>query len=250
MRIFVQISYNGTAYSGWQIQENANSIQQEIEYSFSKIFNSSVQIAGSSRTDTGVHARGQFAHTDIPEVDDLQKLQFKLNSLLPPDISIDRVYRVRNEGHSRFDAISRSYEYKIAHRKDPFLTDLVYFYSRKLDVEKMNEAAKVLIARKDFQSFSKVKTDVNNYVCEISDAYWDYRESILTFFITSNRFLRGMVRAITGTLIEVGLNKLSVQEFSDIIEAKDRRKAGRAVPACGLFLTEVKYPEGYFERSS
>ena len=201
---------------------------------------------GSGRTDTRVHARQQIVHFDWAEILDTQQLQYKLNGILPPDISVNGVRKVNPEAHARFDATERSYEYLIHQAKSPFLENLSYHFSRPVDVALMNEAAKKLLGEQDFESFSKVKTEVNTFICTIKEARWEKQNDSLVFHVTANRFLRGMVRALVGTLLDVGLGKLNEAEFVNIIESKDRRKAGRAVPAHGLYLSRVSYPDSIY----
>lgn len=246
MRYFFRASYHGRNYHGWQIQKNAVSVQQVISEALSTICGQPVTTIGSGRTDTGVHASGQVFHADfqgpVEEVD----LQFKLNSLLPTDISIDAIRAVRNDVSARFDALSRTYEYHIHLQKNPFLRYTSYYYRHNPDLLMMNQAAKVLLEYNDFESFSRVKTEVNHFQCHVERAEWVRREALLTFHITANRFLRGMVRAVVGTLLDIGIGRTSQEEFISIIEAKDRKKAGRSVPAHGLFLTGVRYPEDIY----
>ena len=247
MRYFFKISYNGKQYHGWQRQKNAVSVQETIESHLSKILRSPADIVGSGRTDTGVHARQQYFHLDQDVVLDSEKIRGKLNSFLPCDIAVDKIFTVEENAHARFDAIQRSYEYWIIRDKDPFLDDLAYRFSADLDIDKMNNAAQLLLGKHDFESFSRVKTDVNNFFCEITRAEWIQDSGILKFHISANRFLRGMVRTIVGTLIDIGSGNSSLNKLEGIIESKDRKRAGRAVPAKGLYLTGVKYPDSIFK---
>lgn len=242
MKYFLDISYNGANYHGWQIQPNAHTVQRELQECLSKVLRTPIEIMGSGRTDTGVHALQQFAHFEIDQILDSGDLVFKMNSILPVDISINKVKAIKPSGHARFDATERAYEYFVNRKKSPFHVGLSYYFNHQLDVELMNKAAKELIGEQDFESFSKVKTEVNNFICTIVQAEWVVENDQLVFHVRANRFLRGMVRALVGTLIDVGQGKLTVNEFVNVIKAKDRRVAGRAVPAHGLFLTEVKYP--------
>ena len=241
MRYFIELSYNGKKYHGWQIQPDAVSVQEKLNNAISTIFQGNIQVVGAGRTDTGVHASQMFAHFDIDKA--LKKnIVFKLNSILPNDISVHQVFLVDAEKHARFDALSRSYEYKIWLGRNPFLLDFSWqIHSQNLDVNLMNEAAKILLEYTDFQTFSKVKTDVFTFNCDVTEAYWELKGSELTFHISANRFLRNMVRAIVGTLVDVGLGKISITDFREIIESKNRGNAGLSVPAKGLFLTEIKY---------
>lgn len=245
-RYFLDITYKGTNYHGWQKQENSNSVQAEIENALSTMFQSNISIMGSGRTDTGVHARQQIAHFDNQTSLDTSDLAFKLNRILPNDVVVNNTKAVQAEAHARFDATLRSYEYFIHQKRDPFKVGVSYYYSKPLDFEKMNAVSKKIIGEHDFQSFSKVKTEVNNFICNIKIAEWKLHNDSLVFYVTANRFLRGMIRALVGTLIEVGLGKMSLEEFQKVIDIKDRTKAGRAVPPEGLFLTAVKYPAEIF----
>ena len=241
MRYFIELSYNGKNYHGWQIQPDAISVQEKINNALSTVYQKDIQIVGAGRTDTGVHASQMFAHFDIDKsIDD--NLVFKLNSILPNDIFIKAIFLVDDEKHARFDALSRSYEYKIWLGRNPFLLDFSWqIHSQKPNIALMNEAAKLLLDYEDFESFSKVKTDVHTFNCNVTEAFWIQKENQLTFHISANRFLRNMVRAIVGTLLDVGLDKISISDFKNIIESKNRSNAGLSVPAKGLFLTQIKY---------
>ncbi|MDH5475157.1 MAG: tRNA pseudouridine(38-40) synthase TruA [Cyclobacteriaceae bacterium] len=248
MRLFFEVAYKGTNYHGWQIQQNAVTVQGEINKVISTICQQDINITGSGRTDTGVHCEQQFFHADIDSTWSLEDLQFKMNSMLPFDIAINSICEVNKESHSRFDAISRTYEYRINTKKNPFLKDESYYYNKPLDIPVMNQAATLLThSEQDFECFSKIKTEVNHFRCNITNAEWKKENDILIFNITANRFLRGMVRAIVGTLIEVGLKKITIADFAEIIASKDRTKAGRAAPPEGLFLTTVSYPKDIFK---
>lgn len=249
MRYFLEISYLGTQYHGWQIQPRESSIQEYVERALSKILQSEIRIHGSSRTDTGVHALQQYAHFDFEKLNmGIGDLKWKLNSFLPNDISIAKVLPVPAFYHSRFDALSRSYTYRINLEKNPFSLVQSHYFRKPLDVESMNEAASLLLKNNDFQSFSKVRTDVANFNCTIEIAEWRQIGYQLEFRIKANRFLRGMVRAVVGTLIQIGEKKIRIQEFQNIIDSKDRRMAGSAAKAHGLTLEEVNYPKDYFEK--
>lgn len=243
MRYFLHLSYKGTNYHGWQIQPNAHTVQDEVQQGLSTILRKKIEIMGSGRTDTGVHARVQVAHFDFDKPIDTHQLVKKLNGILSDDISINSCAEVKPEAHTRFNAVERGYHFYINQRKSPFLTDESYYFSYTLDLALMNAAAKELLGEQDFESFSKVKTEVNNFICNISKAEWFKQNDQLVFHVRSNRFLRGMVRALVGTLMQVGQKKLTVEEFKTVIKAKNRKSAGRAVPPHGLFLTEVKYPQ-------
>lgn len=244
MRHFIELSYNGKNYHGWQKQPDVISVQAVLEDSLSKLLRIKVEIVGAGRTDTGVHAKQIFAHFDFTESIDLQNLNNRLNAFLPDDITIQNIFLVNNNSHARFDAVKRSYEYQIWQGKNPFLIDFSWqIKTKKLDVEKMNKAASLLLNYTNFKCFSKSKTDVFTYDCNITEAKWIKNENLLTFQITANRFLRNMVRAIVGTLYEIGIGKITINDFIKIIESQDRTKAGISVPAQGLFLTKVTYPD-------
>ncbi len=246
MRYFFTIAYKGTSYHGWQKQPNAESVQQKVEEVFSIILNNKIEIVGSGRTDSGVHATQQVFHVDIDDSTDIHQLIFNANKMLPKDVALVDFKPVRPEMHARFEAISRSYEYKITQNKIPFGYDLAYHFTKELDVAEMNLTATELLKHTDFESFSKVKTDVFTFNCEIFEAQWKQEGEILVFHISANRFLRGMVRAVVGTLLEVGQGRLTKEEFKSIILEKSRQSAGRSVPAHGLYLTKVKYPENIY----
>jgi len=246
LRYFLELSYKGTHYHGWQTQPNAVSIQESIEKALSTLLGFPTSIMGAGRTDAGVHAKQMFAHFDSNNVVDTQQLTYRLNRFLPADIAIHNIHQVQPDAHARFDAIARSYTYRVHTKKNPFLQETSWYYAKELDFEMMNKAAKALLFFEDFQSFSKTHTDVKTYICDISEAYWEQNGSEWHFHITANRFLRNMVRAIVGTLIEIGLHKISIDELVQIIEAKDRSKAGFSVPAHGLYLTKIVYPNQIF----
>ncbi|UQD56542.1 tRNA pseudouridine(38-40) synthase TruA [Flavobacterium sp. K5-23] len=241
MRYFIKLAYNGTLYHGWQYQPNASSVQETLNKAFSVLLNTSINLMGAGRTDTGVHAKVMYAHFDFDTHIDSSKLVHKLNSYLPKDIVIYDIILVADEAHSRFDATKRTYEYHINTFKDAFSQDQSWYFYQKLDIELMNEASKILFNHIDFQCFSKVNTDVNTFDCTIFEAYWKQENEKLVFTISANRFLRNMVRAIVGTLINIGLHKITLADFNNIIEGKNRDKAGFSVPAHGLYLTEIHY---------
>ena len=240
MRYLLELAYDGTNYHGWQVQPNAKTVQAEVNKALSIILREDITTLGSGRTDAGVHAEQQFVHfdTDQPISD---KLIQQLNGITPIDIAFYNIRKVHPDFNVRFDAITRAYRYRIKSSKNPFLLNQYYRYHKPVDVVAMNKAAATLLDYTDFECFSKVHTDVKTFLCTITQAEWKQEGNKLEFYIKANRFLRGMVRAIVGTLLEVGLGKITVQEFRDIIESKDRNKAGRAVPAEGLFLVEVNY---------
>ncbi|MDG1823513.1 MAG: tRNA pseudouridine(38-40) synthase TruA [Flavobacteriaceae bacterium] len=245
MRYFIELSYDGTLFVGWQRQPEGDSVQSCLEDALSILFRKPLSIVGAGRTDAGVHAHQLFAHVDLDEHIELD-LKSRLNKLLPKEIAIRNIIAVAQDAHARFDAISRSYRYHITSQKNPFLQNRSYQFSKPLDVELMNQAAKILIDHEDFKCFSKSKTDVKTYICDIQHAHWKQNGSELVFFIQSNRFLRNMVRAIVGTLIEVGLRKISISDFEAILASRDRSQAGYSVPAHGLYLEKVNYPKHIF----
>lgn len=242
MRYLIECSYKGTGFHGWQVQDNAPSVQGHIEKALSTVLRQEMQIVGSSRTDAGVHAYQQFAHFDVNEpLNSIEKMVHSMNGILPKDIAIHQIRAASDEFHSRFDATYRSYLYRISTQKTPFWQEFSYFYRTPVDIDQMNRAGEVLKKHIDFQCFSKVHTDVVTFNCRIELAFWERQDQFLLFHIKADRFLRGMVRAIVGTMLEVGTGKLSLSGFEDIILSKSRQKAGRAVPAEGLTLVEVGY---------
>jgi tRNA pseudouridine38-40 synthase len=248
MRFFFEIAYNGKNYAGWQSQLNAIGVQTIIEETFSKMFREQLKIQGSGRTDSGVHCESQFFHVDIEKEFDEENVIPKLNSFLPKDISILSIRKVKAEANARHSAIERTYQYRITTKKNPFLDGLAWHFFKSVDVAVMNKAAALLLGEHDFECFSKVKTDVNHFLCDIKKAEWKKDDDLMVFTITANRFLRGMVRAVVGTLLDVGTGKTSIREFQTIIHSKDRKRAGPNVPAYGLYLVKVKYPPHVFIR--
>ena len=242
MRFFIEFSYKGTNYHGWQVQPNANTVQAEINKALSILLNCKIEVIGAGRTDAGVHAKQMYAHFDYNTVFDVPNLIMKLNSFLPNDIAIHAIFQVDDEVSSRFDAISRTYEYHIVQHKSPFAPD-AYYLHKKLDVDAMNMACKHLLGKQDFSSFSKANTQTFTNNCNVIFANWKWENDALIFSIKADRFLRNMVRAIVGTLLEVGLGKVMVDDIKEIIETKDRRNAGTSVPGNALFLIEVEYPK-------
>ena len=247
-RYFVQLSFKGTHYHGWQIQLNAHSLQEVIEEAFSTLLREEIAVVGAGRTDAGVHASFFVLHFDSEKDGvDPEKLVFRLNRFLPPDIAVQKIWKVPPYAHARFGAVSRTYQYYISRRKDPFRTETSYSYTGFLDVEKMNAAAELLLEYSDFTSFSRLHTDVKTNRCKIYKAFWSREKDQLVFTIQADRFLRNMVRAIVGTLLDVGKGKRTVTGFREIIGQKDRSAAGASAPARGLFLVDVEYPEGLME---
>ncbi len=243
MRLFVYISYKGTNYHGWQFQKNAISVQQVITESLQTLLkDKSLSIIGSGRTDAGVHAKQQVFHVDIPDSTEVENLMFRLNGILQNDIIVNHIDIVPANVHARFDAIRRSYEYHLRLKRTPFGENEYYYHRNPLDFEAMNEASNYLLGEQNFESFSRVKTGVNNFVCTITKAEWQVEGTKAVFHISANRFLRSMVRSIVGTLLEVGEGKTNAEEVKKIIEKRDRRVAGRSVPPQGLYLCKVEYP--------
>lgn len=246
-RYFLDIAYRGTNYHGWQIQPNALSVQQVIEECLTKLLRKETTVTASGRTDTGVHARQQIAHFDAVLDFSHQELQRRMNGFLPHDIAIKSIDPVTEQGHARYTAYSRSYLYYIHQQKDPFLQDISLYYWQELNINEMNKAARLLHGTQDFQCFSKANTDVKHYLCNITEACWQQDKGQLIFHISANRFLRGMVRTIVGTLLQVGKYKIAPEQITEIIKSKDRRNAGKSAPACGLYLNKVKYPLEIFK---
>ena len=243
-RYFIQLSYDGTSYHGWQIQPNGISIQEAVEKALSVVARETVALTGAGRTDAGVHASFYVAHFDTENLNlDNKKVIHNLNCLLPADIAIQNICKVASEAHARFDAINRTYKYYLTKSKDPFLRQYAAKEARIPDRLKMNDAACKLFNYEDFTSFSKLGTDVKTNNCKVDIAEWIDEGNRFVFTIRADRFLRNMVRAIVGTLLEVGFGKLTIDDFCKIIEAKDRCAAGASVPAKGLFLVDIGYPE-------
>ena len=244
LRYFIKLAYKGTNYHGWQVQPNAITVQELLTKSFFTIFRNPVEIVGAGRTDAGVHADEFYAHVDIKNEFKSKDIIYKMNSLLPNDIVVYDIFKTTENAHARFDALSRSYEYRIFLGKNPFLNETAWqFITTKLHVEKMNEAAKILETYTNFKCFSRSNTDVRTYNCNIMHAKWKQTDQLLVFHITADRFLRNMVRAIVGTLIEIGKGKMTLEAFKQIIESENRCNAGPSAPAKGLFLTQVTYPK-------
>lgn len=240
-RYFLEVSYKGTAYSGFQSQQNANTVQAEVEKAFEILHREKVMLTGSSRTDAGVHALQNYFHFDFEGALHPQMV-YKLNAILPSDIVLEKVVPVGDEAHSRFDAVSREYRYYVYRHKDPFLSDRAYYFPYKLDWGKMKEAASVIKEYEDFTSFSKRNTQVKTFKCRIMESEWVEEGDCLVYRVKANRFLRGMVRALTATMLRVGRGKLDVEGFRAVIDAKDCAAASFGVPGHGLFLVGVEYP--------
>ena len=248
-RYFLQLSYKGTRYHGWQVQPNAVSVQEVMEKALSTILRENIAVIGAGRTDTGVHASFFVLHFDVEKlIPENFDLVYKLNSFLPEDIAVQECCPVSDEAHARFSAVSRTYHYFISTIKDPFTAETTYRYLLPLDVEKMNEAARLLLDYEDFTSFSRLHTDVKTNKCKIMQAEWKKEDTQLVFVIKADRFLRNMVRAIVGTLLEVGKGKLTLNEFREVIEKKDRAAAGASATAQGLFLVDIAYPDKIYKQ--
>ena len=243
-RFFLKLAYDGTNYHGWQVQENAHTVQAELEEKIGLMLGVKTPVTGCGRTDTGVHAREFYAHFDSEKMPfEPKDFVYKLNRFLPADIAIFDLFEVNPEMHTRFSAVSRTYKYYINTKKNPFNTKYSYYFNGELDVAAMNRAAKYIAEYDDFTSFSKLHTQTATNICKISEAAWEaFDDGRLIFTITADRFLRNMVRAVVGTLIEVGKKRITPEDVKSIIEAKNRSKAGFSVPANGLFLEKIKYP--------
>lgn len=239
----MEFSYNGKAYHGWQNQPNAISVQEVLEKALSTILQDDISIVGAGRTDAGVHASQMFAHFDFEDNFEPTNLIYKLNSYLPKDIAIHDIFKTTSEAHARFNAMSRTYHYKISTSKNVFEYDFMYQVLQPLNIDAMNKACEILLEYKDFQCFSKSNTDVKTYYCDVKEAFWSKKNDQLLFTITANRFLRNMVRAIVGTMVNIGLGKIDPNDLHDIIASKKRSEAGFSVPAHGLYLVEIVYPE-------
>ena len=239
----MDLSYDGTNYHGWQNQPDAISVQSCIEKALSILIKAKTPIYGAGRTDSGVHAVKMCAHFDVLELTNSSKLLHDLNSFLPKDISVNKIYKVNLDSHARFDALAREYEYKISLIKNVFNNNRSYYIKNNLDIKLMNEACRIMLNHTNFKCFSKSKTEVKTYNCDLKYAKWNLNDNELIFTIRANRFLRNMVRAIVGTLIHVGLKKISLQDFEKVIISQDRTKAGPSAPAHALYLTNIFYPK-------
>ncbi len=247
-RYFIDVSFNGTCYHGWQRQPNGLTVQEILEVNVSKLFRKTIRITGAGRTDAGVHARHYMAHFDAdPEDLHLQSEWINtLNRMLPKDIVIHQVRKVNQEAHARFDALSRTYQYVILREKNPFKNEFAWYYWGPLDREAMNKAALLFLGKQDFTSFSKLHTKTKTNLCTVMEAHWDIQEDCMVFTVRADRFLRNMVRAMVGTLVDVGRGKTSGEAIQRILQAKNRCEAGASVPAQGLFLSGIEYPKRYF----
>jgi tRNA pseudouridine38-40 synthase len=247
LRYFIELSYDGSAYHGWQYQPNASSVQEVLETTLCTLLKEQINIVGAGRTDTGVNASQMFAHFDAKGGFSNKDLIFKLNSFLPKDIAVHDIRGVNDEAHARFDALSRTYTYRISFKKNVFTYNHAYYLKQALDVEKMNDAAKILLEYRNFKCFSRSNTNVNTYNCIIKRAEWKVEGTELVFTIRANRFLRNMVRAIVGTLIDIGADKMGIDDLHEIIKSGDRTKAGASVPGYALYLTAIEYPDHIFK---
>ncbi len=250
-RYFIEVAYKGTEYSGFQVQDNGITIQSEVEKALAIKFGNSFQLTGASRTDAGVHALQNYFHfdTDVDlfylknkEDQIVKKALYSLNSILPQDIVIKRIVEVDEKHHCRFDAVSREYKYYIYHKKNPFYRDRAYFYPYPMDFGKLREAAAFILHTTDFTSFSKKNTQVNNFICSIYKSEWIQENDFTIYNVVANRFLRGMVKGLVGTMLKTASGKISLEEFRTIVENNNVNKVDFSVPACGLFLVEVMYP--------
>ncbi len=247
-RYFIYISYRGTSYHGWQVQPNSVTVQKIIDNALSVLLNETISTTGAGRTDTGVHALVFCAHFDSisPELAERKNLIFRLNSFLPADISVNSIRKVHADANARYSAVSRTYKYFISTIKDPFFNNSSWYLHGNINIDEMNKACSILKNHSDFTSFSKLHSGAKTNICKIYYAAWEKSDSRLVLTIRADRFLRNMVRAIAGTLIEVGYGKMNTEEFEKIIVAKNRSMAGRSAPAKGLFLTDIEYPEELF----
>jgi tRNA pseudouridine38-40 synthase len=241
LRYFIELAYKGTNYHGWQYQPEANSVQETLNKALSVLLKTAIDVVGAGRTDTGVHAKQMYAHFDFEKEINTNQLVHKLNSFLPKDIVVYSIIKVSNEAHARFDATKRTYEYHIHTFKDVFENEGSWLHQLPIDIDKMNEACQILFKHNDFECFSKTNTDVRTFNCVVFEANWKQIGSKVVFTIAADRFLRNMVRAIVGTMINIGLNKISLTDFEKIIESKNRSQAGFSAPAHGLYLTQIAY---------
>jgi tRNA pseudouridine38-40 synthase len=247
-RYFIFISYKGTSYHGWQIQPNSITVQKILDDALSVVLNEKISTTGAGRTDAGVHAMVFCAHFDSisPDLMTIKNLTFRLNQFLPGDISVNSIKKVLPDANARYSAMSRTYEYYISRIKDPFFDNSSWFLHGNIDILALNEACRLILNHSDFTSFSKLHSDTKTNLCKIYCAVWEEAGNRLVFTIKADRFLRNMVRAIVGTMVEIGFGKMDLKEFEEIILAKDRCRAGKSAPAKGLFLADIEYPEEIF----
>lgn len=249
-RYFLEVSYKGTRYSGFQVQQNANTIQAEVEKAMLILFRENIILTGSSRTDAGVHALQNYFHFDFERVpgvsqEAVQRIVYKLNAILPGDIVVKNLISVRDNSHCRFDAVSREYNYYIYKSKNAFLQETAFYFPYKLNFPLMKEAAEMIREHTDFTSFSKRNTQAKTFICEVQESRWTEEKGTIIYNVKANRFLRGMVRGLTATMLKVGREKITLKQFEEIIKSRDCTKASFATPPHGLFLTSVKYPADY-----
>ena len=247
MRYFLTLAYNGTSFHGWQRQPNATSVQQTLEEALTTLLRKPIAITGAGRTDTGVHAKEMMAHFEGDlSLEEEENLPYLLNRFLQEEIVIYRLDKVKADAHARFDATARTYEYHLGFQKNPFKQQLYYYFHQPVSLEKMSEAAQILLEYEDFEAFAKTHSDVRTFLCNVTRADWESTAEGAIFTITANRFLRNMVRAIVGTLLEIGTGKIEVADMHKIIQSKNRGEAGFSVPAAGLYLTEIQYPKSIY----
>ena len=246
MRYFISLAYKGTHFHGWQVQPNAVSVQEKVNEGLSMLLKEDVMILGAGRTDAGVHAKQMYAHFDTDKEFDCEKIAYRLNSYIDDAILIKSIFPVSESAHARFHATARVYEYWLCQEKNPFLKDGAWLVYSNLDFNLMNEAAAYLTEVKDFTSFAKIHSDVKTHICDVRKATWEQKEEMWVFTIEADRFLRNMVRAIVGTLVDVGKGKMKLQEFKNVITKMDRGSAGVSAPAQGLYLVKVEYPQELF----
>jgi len=247
-RYFIEMAYDGTTFHGWQIQPNAITVQETLNRAIGTLLGIPVNLVGCGRTDAGVHASHFVAHLDLEvQLESPANLAYKLNRFLDSTISIGRIQEVAADAHARFSTISRTYCYLISRSRKPFIDHYSWFNDRPFDLDRMNQAAAQLMGAHDFTSFSRLHSDTTNHICHVQEARWIEHDDMLVFRIKADRFLRNMVRAITGTLLDIGVGKLNAEDIHTVLEAGDRQAAGASVPAQGLFLTRVLYPENLFD---
>lgn len=245
-RYFLEVAYVGTNYSGFQIQQNAVTIQQKIEEALTIFFKQTIPLTGSSRTDAGVHAKQNFFHFDFLENIN-SKVLYNINSILPNDIAVKNIFNVPPEAHCRFNAISRTYNYYIYKNKNPFLNNRAWYYPYPINIQLLNEAATTILTYNNFEAFSKQNTQVNNFICNIQQSFWQQESETLMYHIQANRFLRGMVRALVATMLMIGRNQITIHQFKEIIESQNASNTNFSSPAHGLYLEKVEYPENLFQ---
>lgn len=250
MRYFIELQYNGAAYCGWQRQQEQPSVQQTLEKALSTYFRRPIEVVGAGRTDTGVHAAYYVAHFDLDgTIEDPDQAVYKLNRILPDDVAVATLTEVSATAHARFDAVEREYRYYLTAQKNPFTRPLMWHYSVPLDVEQMNRAAALLLTERDFTTFAKLNSNNKTNICRVVKAEWSEEEhGVLCFTIRADRFLRNMVRALVGTLVDVGRGRYTVEEFGEIVRSRDLSRSSGGAPAQGLYLYDVRYPEELFTR--